>query len=148
VGGYLLLRVEPPDGASASVVAFDDGPVTQLDVTPQRITAVGHVAQASTAIIRVNAFPGWRATVNGHAAQTVTDGDGYMRVALPAGDVRLTLTYGTTRVVWLGRALVALGLALLLALTLPATVARRARYRLSRLAHGLRPRRVDGGQHA
>jgi hypothetical protein len=97
-------------------VAIDHGQIERLDAEAERIVIEGFASEPGTARIAVNAYPAWQATVNGDRVDVVRSTEGYVELAVPAGDVRIDLMYTVEPVVWAGRALVALGLALLAAI--------------------------------
>jgi hypothetical protein len=103
------------------VVTLAGGAPARLAIANNSITAEGTSA-GGDAVIRRNWFPRWQATVNGSATPIVHTADGYMRVGIPAGAVRLELTYVLDRIDVAARVLGLLGLA---ALALLASGARR-----------------------
>ena len=125
-GGYALYRVASPPGPSNGWVTFSAGTVDVLNVTPQRLVVIGQTPVPGVARIVINDFPAWQAEVNGRRVELTRSGDGYLLAPIPAGRVTLTLTYGTERVNWIARLLVAAGVAGLLAVCcLPAARHRR-----------------------
>ena len=118
-GGYAIYRVDPAAGVPNGWITLSSGAISALDVRPEHLAAWGHTDRAGVARIIVNAFPRWRARVNGEPAPIVPSEEGYMLVVVPAGEVSLVLDYTTVPVDWLARGLVTLGLLLLLGLTVP-----------------------------
>jgi hypothetical protein len=115
-GRFAIFRFEDGQGGGGGQVAIDPGKVERLDAEAERIVIEGFASEPGTARIAVNAYPAWQATVNGDRVDVVSSADGYVELAVPAGDVRIELVYTVEPVVWAGRALVALGLSLLAAI--------------------------------
>ena len=107
-----VLRSEPYDvytvSRSTTVVTLDGENAEMVEFDAQRLAATGSSA-GGTALVRHNWYPRWRATVNGRPAPITRTAEGYMSVAVPAGEVRIELVYGVDRLDWLARALSALG---------------------------------------
>lgn len=112
-GGYAIYRVAAPPGPENGWAALSDGTVTSVNVGANTVNARGEMARAGTAVIFVNAFPRWRARVNGQAVPIGSNVDGYISVPVPAGPVTIELYYITEPVGWLARGLVTLGVLLL-----------------------------------
>lgn len=112
-GGYALYRVEPEAVGEASYngwVSLSGGRLTDLRRQPERLVARAVMPQPGEMRFIINAFPGWRATVNGQSVAPRTTADGYMAVPVPAGTVAVTLEYGLDAAGWLARVLVVLGI--------------------------------------
>jgi hypothetical protein len=117
-GGYAIFRVEDDDPSTLGPVSITSGQVTSLDASHEHLTADLHTNQATRAVIAINDYPAWRATINGQPVPISRSADGYMEVDIPAGDVRLELSYAVEPVVWYGRVLTTVGLILLFAVAL------------------------------
>jgi hypothetical protein len=126
-GAYAVYAVRSP----TTVVTFGDENASASIIANGRVLATGEGA-GGEATIRQNWFPRWRATVNGRPVPVMPTRDGYMRVPVPVGDVRLELVYAADRVDWLAR----LG-SVAAALVLSVLLVRQA-WRWPRLRAGLR----------
>ncbi len=112
-GGYAIYRVGGPSGPPNGYVIPARGTVTALVVQPERVTATVTSDTAQDIRVIINDFPRWRAWVNGQPAPITRTPDGYIGLAIPAGEARIELRYVTSTADWLGRAGVALGTLLL-----------------------------------
>lgn len=130
-GGYAIYRVTSPPGPGNGWVLLPGGQLTSVRVGTDAINARGDVTEAGTATIFVNAFPRWRARVNGQDVPLSANAEGYVTLPVPAGPLALELYYVTEPAGWLARGLVLLGLTVL-GLTLG----------WRRLARRIGPRRV------
>jgi len=78
-----------------------------------------HPAQTGYLVLRLRSYPAWRVRVNGRLVDSLpARADGLMAVPVPAGDVRLTVDWGSTPDVLLGRWLTVLAVLLLTGLIL------------------------------
>ena len=84
-----------------------------LAIANERITTQG-TSGGGEALIRRNWFPRWRAVVNDEPAPLTETEDGYMRVSIPPGDVRVELTYALDRVDVAARGAASVGVGVLL----------------------------------
>ncbi len=109
-GGYALYRVVGPLAPPNGYVIPDYGTVDDLSVQPEAITATITSAQPQLVRVIVNDFPRWQAQIDGQPAPITPTADGYISLALPAGQHTITVRYTTSTANWLGRALVTLGL--------------------------------------
>jgi hypothetical protein len=75
-------------------------------------------SNGGTARIRRNWFPRWTATVNGAPVPITDTDDGYMTVPVPAGEARISLTYGVDAWDWVGRIAAVLGFAAIAGLSI------------------------------
>ncbi|MGH2550307.1 MAG: hypothetical protein ACRDHN_13010, partial [Thermomicrobiales bacterium] len=90
------------------IVTAGSEPASTIDVTNQTITASG-TSDGSPIVVRQNWFPRWEATVNGNSAAITKRADGYMEIAVPAGDYELRVEYVVTNLDWFGRFLFVAG---------------------------------------
>ncbi|MER3485555.1 MAG: hypothetical protein C4345_05900, partial [Chloroflexota bacterium] len=60
-------------------------------------------SDGGTAIVRVNWFPRWRATVNGRPVPVSRQDDGYLEIPVPDGVITLDITYAVDWLDWAGR---------------------------------------------
>lgn len=118
-GGYAIFRVDDNDPSTRGPISTSRGQVTALDISRERLRAVIRSTAPTDVTIAINAYPAWRATVNGLPAPIRRSEDGYMVVGVPAGDTEVTLDYQVEPVVWYGRALTVLGLLSVLAVVVP-----------------------------
>jgi hypothetical protein len=88
--------------APTPIVTAGSAAATNITVTNQSITATG-MSDGSPIVVRQNWFPRWQATVNGESAEITRRSDGYMEIAVPAGDYDLRVEYVVTTLDWLGR---------------------------------------------
>ena len=88
--------------APVTIVTFGSTSASTLQISNQRILATGR-SPGGEAVIRRSWFPRWRATINDRPVPLTQTADGYMRVPLPAGVVRLELTYSVDAIDWLAR---------------------------------------------
>lgn len=109
-GGYAIFRVTSPPGPDNGWVSLPNGRLTSLRLATDAINARGDVTEAGVATIFVNAFPRWRARVNGQEVPLGVNAQGYLTVPVPAGPLSLELYYVTEPAGWLARGLVLLGL--------------------------------------
>jgi hypothetical protein len=66
-------------------------------------------SDGGTAIVRVNWFPRWRATVNGRPVPVSRQNDGYLALPVPDGLITLDITYTVDWLDWAGRLLCVAG---------------------------------------
>lgn len=114
-GGYALYRVEPTAVGEAPYngwAVVEGGHLVDLQRQPEQLQVQAVMPSPGEARFFVNAFPNWRATVNGKSVAPRTTKEGYIAVPLPAGAATVTLTYGVDAAGWLARGLVAAGLVL------------------------------------
>lgn len=114
-GGYALYRVEPAAVGEAPYngwATVDGGRLAYLQRQPERLEVQAMMPGPGEVRFAVNAFPNWRATVNGRSVAPRTTEEGYIAVPVPSGAVTVTLDYGLDAAGWLARGLVAAGLAL------------------------------------
>lgn len=90
------------------IVTAGNASATGISVTNQSITATG-TSDGSPIVVRQNWFPRWRATVNGEPVDITRRSDGYMEIAVPAGEYVLHVEYAMTKLDWLGRFCFVLG---------------------------------------
>ncbi len=124
-GGYALYRVNAPPGPPNGYVIPDNGTVTALSVTSERLTATINADKPGNVRIITNDFPRWRAWRNGQPLAIERTNDGYMSLPLPAGESTIELRYVTSTANWAGRSLVAAGLLVILGICLGPTLRRR-----------------------
>jgi hypothetical protein len=117
-GGYAIFRVSDSGPATRGPVSVASGTVTSLDRSREHLRATVQTTQPTVVTIAINAYPAWRATVNGQSTPIHQTDDGYMRVSIPAGASTLELRYTTQPAVWAGRVLVVLGILLVIAVAL------------------------------
>jgi hypothetical protein len=110
-GTYSVYEVVEP----SAIVTFDSGQITEIEVEPERVEAVG-ASEGGLARIRINWFPRWQATVNGDTVPVQRTADGYMAVEIPSGTVSVKLTYAVTPVDLAARIAGLVGIVSLLAL--------------------------------
>jgi hypothetical protein len=113
-GDYGLYVVKDP----TALVSFDGARAASVTMSNHRLTASG-IGHGGEAVVRHNWFPRWRATVNGLPAPLLRAKGGYMRVAIPPGQVELVLTYGLERLDLAARLAAAGGVIFVLALLGP-----------------------------
>jgi hypothetical protein len=99
------------------IVTAGTAPATDIKVTNQSITATG-TSDGSPIVVRQNWFPRWQATVNGESTKITRRSDGYMEIAVPAGDYDLRIEYVVTKLDWLGRICFVAGVLAVVALLL------------------------------
>jgi hypothetical protein len=124
-GGFALYRVAP-DPRYGGLVSVPSGRVERVTVARERVEASVQLDVAGPVTVHVNAFPGWRAQVNGSAAPIRRSPDGYMLVDVQAGDATIVVTYGTEPAVWLGRLLAGMGIVATVAVVIAPALRRRA----------------------
>ncbi len=71
---------------------------------PGHLRFIGE-SDGGTAIVRVNWFPRWRATVNGRPVPVSRQDDGYLALPVPDGLITLDITYAVDGWDWFGRLL-------------------------------------------
>jgi hypothetical protein len=128
-GGYAIYRVTAPPGPPNGYVIPANGTVTALAVQPEHLTATVNSDTAQEVRIIINNFPRWRAWVNGQPTPIASTPDGYIGLDIPAGEARIELRYVTSTANWVGRAGVALGMLLIVAITAGPWLRRRRRRR-------------------
>lgn len=119
-GSFSVFKVRAP----TDIVTLAGLNPTSLTVNDQSLQATGTSA-GGTATIRRNWFPRWRATINGKPVPITETADGYMSVPLPAGHVKLTLTYAVDWLDWLARLALAGGIVAVAGLCAGGALARR-----------------------
>lgn len=97
-GNYDVYAVREPK----TIVTFGTANVITTTLSNERVVATG-TSTGGEALIRRNWFPRWQATVNNRPVSLTQTPDGYIRVALPPGEVRLELIYGVDVIDWLAR---------------------------------------------
>lgn len=105
--------------SSVPIVTAGNSAATDIEVTNQSITATG-TSDGSPIVVRQNWFPRWQATVNGESAGITRRADGYMEIAVPAGEYELRVEYVVTKLDWLGRFCFVVGVLAVVALLLGA----------------------------
>ncbi len=100
---------------TTTVVAFAGENTVTVSFGGQHLVAAG-TSGGGEAQIGQNWYPRWRATVNGRPAFVARAADGTMRVPIPAGEVRLDLSYVVDAWDWTARTLALVGLLGLVAL--------------------------------
>ena len=110
-GDYGLYAVNDPVPAITFAGVVPDA----LTITNHRIMADGS-SPGGEAFVRRNWFPRWRATVNGRPVPITQTDEGYIRVRIPAGRVRLEMEYALGPWDVAGRAAMAAGVLLALLL--------------------------------
>ncbi len=128
-GGYALYRVASPPGPPNGYVIPESGTVTDLAVTPERLTARISADLPGNVRVIINDFPRWRAWIDGQPVAIGRTADGYMTLPLPAGESTIELRYTTSQANWAGRGLVATGVTLLLCIVGGPALGRRWRRR-------------------
>jgi hypothetical protein len=106
VGAWDVYTVRDP----VAVATLDGSQPASLDVSDNGETMrvqFDDVA-SGTVTVRQNWFPRWQATVNGERVPVERAEDGYMEIAVPAGDVEVELRYGVTPADIAARALAAM----------------------------------------
>jgi hypothetical protein len=103
--------------APTPIVTAGTAAASDIGVTNQSITATG-TSDGSPIVVRQNWFPRWQATVNGESATITRRSDGYMEIAVPAGDYNLRIEYVVTKLDWLGRLCFVAGVLALIGLLL------------------------------
>lgn len=91
-----------------TIVTAGGEAASDIEVTNQSITAAG-TSDGSPIVVRHNWFPRWQATVNGQSVEITERSDGYMEIAVPAGEYNLRIEYVVTKLDWLGRICFVLG---------------------------------------
>ncbi len=124
-GGYAVFQVDDAVSSARGPISLVTGSVIALEMSREHLVAEIESPQASEVRIAVNAFPGWKATVDGANVPVRRSDDGFMLVDVPAGDVVLELTYTTEPAVWIGRALTTTGLILMVVVVIVPRVRRR-----------------------
>jgi hypothetical protein len=106
IGAWDVYVVRDP----VAVATLDGSQPASLDVSDNGETMrvqFDDVA-SGTVTVRKNWFPRWQATVNGERVPVARAEDGYMEIAVPAGDVEVELRYGMTPADIAARALAAM----------------------------------------
>ena len=103
-GVYQAYAVRSP----LKIVSLPGARDTEVVVGRERLHARG-TSTGGQATVRHNWYPRWRARVDGCAAAVSRTTDGYMKVAVPAGEIDLELSYGRDLVDWLSYAAAAFG---------------------------------------
>jgi uncharacterized membrane protein YfhO len=106
------------------VVEVDHGEARDVQVTRESLFATVFLDQPGTARIAINDFPSWQAEIDGQQVPANRSDGGFIELNVPAGEHLITLSYGQPTALWLGRAMVLSGLALMIAFTLAAAHAR------------------------
>jgi hypothetical protein len=75
---------------------------TDIGATDNRIAATID-GPGGDVLLRRNWHPRWRVTVNGVRVATARGEGGYIAIKVPAGKVRVEMTYAVDRIDWLGR---------------------------------------------
>ena len=108
----------PPDRAAGHVTVVSEQPTsTRLHVTR---------SGAGWVLARISDFPGWHATVNGHAAKIVAADAAFMAVRVPAGTSDVAFDYRPVSVM-IGLIVTGASAAALFAIALGAVLRRRSR---------------------
>ncbi len=106
LGGYRVYLVNDP----TQIITAEGATTTAISIENQRFSA-DVSAPTTTFEVRRNWFPRWTATVDGHPAAVSKDEHGYMVVTSSTPGTHIEVVYGVDGWDWLGRVLLALGVA-------------------------------------
>ena len=135
-GTWDVYRVNEP----ISVITFDGVAPESQNIGDHEFVATGVVTSGEIRMRR-NWFPRWSATVNGVEVPITQTADGYMSITSPQeGEVTVRLTYSSTLLDWLSRAMALVGLLALIGMLLPRSNSLRGGSRSARAVPRVIPR--------
>ncbi|MCY4494244.1 MAG: YfhO family protein [Acidimicrobiaceae bacterium] len=86
-------------GLPSEPAADSELEVLSVALGRDRIDTVVRADRAAVVVVSVSDYPGWRATVDGRSAQTVTADAAFVGVAVPEGEHSVTLTFRPSHLV-------------------------------------------------